>query len=78
MLQVDNFIIKSCMWNFGNRVNLNRWNEFYKEFAKIEEININNKVDKICITTVFDKNYSKAGKTLFNSIKRLSHASFFE
>lgn len=28
----------------------------------------NNK--KICITTVYDKNYKKAGETLFNSIKR--------
>jgi lipopolysaccharide biosynthesis glycosyltransferase len=25
---------------------------------------------KICITTVFDKNYKEAGKTLFNSIRR--------
>jgi len=25
---------------------------------------------RICITTVFDRNYKKAGKTLFNSIKR--------
>jgi len=70
ILQVDNFIIKSCMWNFGNRVNLNRWNEHYKEFPKIKDINITNKVNKICITTVFDRNYSKTGKTLFNSIKR--------
>lgn len=33
-------------------------------------MNINNRVDKICIATTFDRHYKEAGKTLFNSIKR--------
>lgn len=28
------------------------------------------RIDKICIVTVFDRNYKEAGKTLFNSIRR--------
>lgn len=31
------------------------------------------RVDKICITTTFDRNYIEAGKALFNSIKRYTN-----
>lgn len=31
---------------------------------------VSKRIEKICITTVFDRNYKEAGKTLFNSIRR--------
>jgi len=42
------------------------------EYFKVEENVFNNskQIEKICIATVFDKNYKEAGKTLFNSIRR--------
>ena len=70
VIQVSPTLRVSHLWDTGHRVNLNRWTDHYKEFPKVEEINITGRVDKICITTVFDKNYLEAGKTLFNSIKR--------
>ncbi len=43
-----------------------RWAEHHEEFPKID----NTRVQKICITTVFDRNYKEAGRTMFNSIKK--------
>lgn len=42
-----------------------------KEINELTEIGqIYNRIEKICIVSVFDRNYKEAGKTLFNSIRR--------
>jgi lipopolysaccharide biosynthesis glycosyltransferase len=70
VIQVSPNLMVSHLWDTGQRIKLNRWEDYYKEFPNTEKISITSRVDKICITTVFDKNYLEAGKTLFNSIKR--------
>jgi len=58
----------SPLWDTGNRKFLHRWKEhnqiFTNEMAKAKKP----KGLKILITTVFDRNYKEAGKTLFNTI----------
>lgn len=51
------------------KLEYDRWEEHYKEFPKPEQ-DLSTRVKKICITTVFDRNYMEAGRTLFNSIKK--------
>ena len=41
-----------------------------RKIVRINELNNNKQIKKICIVTAFDKHYKEAGKTLFNSIKR--------
>jgi lipopolysaccharide biosynthesis glycosyltransferase len=55
----------SPLWDTDNRRYLKRWNEHNQIFT-----NDMPKSNKILITTVFDRNYKEAGKTLFNTIKR--------
>lgn len=68
----------SPLWDIGHRAHLNRWAEHNKIFPNTD-IDIPDKpltmtpitrIDKICIASVFDRNYKEAGRVLFNSIRR--------
>jgi len=65
-----NDLERSPLWDTGNRKFLHRWKEhnqiFTNEMAKAKKP----KGLKILITTVFDRNYKEAGKTMFNTIRR--------
>lgn len=61
----------ACFWDSGFKKYRSREQEHYQHFPKLEATTYKRShLKKICITTVFDKNYKEAGKTLFNSIRR--------
>lgn len=59
----------SPLWDVGYKRKVKRQAEFEKIFPKKLQ-NMSPASKRILITTVFDKNYKEAGKTLFNSIRR--------
>lgn len=61
----------SPLWDIGHKksINMRRMDEHENAFYN-EETNTDNLIKKICIVTVFDRNYKEAGRVLFNSIRR--------